>query len=384
MLSSLKQTNASASAEPIYVRTHIPMHDLTIANFRTKFFSSAVSTWKETADVAVAMSCARQVWFGLKDKFTDFPGRENTRSGIDFYEGAPAYKYLLRLVMGLESKYVREDSIKGQVFNCWNTYETRDEDGKKKLEKIMQDIKADSRFINAAVLDGYKHYKHEISARDLSGQQKGERILIVGCESRHGKLSNFTDGIARVTGNGRNTRVSEIIITHPDRSTLDKLYDEMQGLKGAGILACDVTRVPFGKLCQGIEKAKHVYVDMPMGSNQEAEEFIQLAWQTRLRTDNNLVMLRGAPEEKGFSTPFWENAELDNYISPEMIRADMSARVEHNKCLLDMADKAIDFCVGMRSRGQNPSLSKVKNFLAEVSENPITASELPAPKSAVA
>lgn len=346
------------------MRDFIPLQQLAVVNFRTQHLKADVRAWKESADVASAMSCARQVWFGTKDDFADFPRRDQSRTAVTYYEGAEAYKFMVQLVLGLDSKHVYENNVKGQVFSCWEQYQTSDAAKRKLLDRIMQDIKADSRHIDGAVLSGYKQHRHEISARDLSGQKKDDTILLVGANSGGGKLTNFTDGIARVTGNKRSNAAREIIVTHPDGTVRDSIYSQLRDMKIRGILQADISQVSFSDFSNTVEKSNRVYVDLPMGSDQEAEEHIVLSWQTRINQGNTLTYLRGNSNNMGFSTPLWEQAGLDSYISPEMIRADMSARNKHNRVVLQKADELIAFCTKLRVDGDSPSNAKVRDYLA--------------------
>lgn len=348
------------------MRDFIPLQQLAVVNFRTQHLKADVRAWKESADVASAMSCARQVWFGTKDDFADFPRRDQSRTAVTYYEGAEAYKFMVRLVLGIDSKHVYEDNIKGQIFNCWDQYETSDAAKRKLLDRIMQDVKADSRYVDAAVLSGFKYQRHEIAARDLSGQQKNDTILLVGTSNRHGKLSNFTDGIARVTGNKRGNAASEVIVTHPNSEIRYLVYSQLCDMKDRGVLKANISRVPFSDFCQAVEISDRVYVDMPMGSNPQAEEHMVLAWQTRIYQGNTLTHLRGNPDNMGFSTSLWEQANLNSYTSPEMIRADMAARSAHNRKILEEADKTVAFCTKLRAEGGCPSNSKVREYVTGI------------------
>jgi hypothetical protein len=338
--------------------------ELVVVNFRTKFFSDDIRRWKAGARIAIAESCNRQLWFGLQDDFAAFPGRE--RPDIDYHEGLDAYRFMLKVYCGLESDRIdriTDSSIKGQICAGWEEFVTDDARKKKAIDAIMTDIKADSRFVSAAALDDYKPRRHEISARDLSGQKKSDRVLLIGHLNDGGKLSKFTDGIARVTGNKRAGRVREIVLTHPDAKTLSAMADQMMTLKNSGIIAADVSRVSFKDLSRAIESVDRTYVDIPMGSMPDAEETIVLTWQTRIYQDNTLTHLRGNPHEMGSSSPLWADAALDNYVSPELIRHDMAQRAIHNQSVLENANKAIEYCAELRMRGEQPSHAKVREHL---------------------
>lgn len=341
---------------PIYMREFV------VVNFQTKFFDGDTRAWKAQAEnVAMAESCSRQVWFGLQDAFADFPGRG--RNVVNYFEDRDAYDFMLRLYLGLESKYMCEDSIKGQICDGWDAFQPTDARTKKVIDSIMQDMKADSRFVSSAILSSYKHYKQELAARDLSGQEKGDKALLIGSLNRHGKLSDFTDGLARVIGNKRAGRVDEIVVTNPDANVARVVYDHLRQLKTRGILAADIRRAGFGDLSKEIEKAERVYVDVPMGSNPDAEETIALTWATRVWRENTLTHMRGDPKNMGQSTEIWQGDYLDNYTSPEDIRADMAERGRHNSEVIQKALAAIKYCAKLRMEGDTPSNAKVKAFV---------------------
>lgn len=347
------------------MRQAIHLHELAIANFRTILLTAAeMHDWMEASDVALIESCSRQALLGFKKDFSNFPllGHPSNH----FYQGPDAYKFLVRLACGLESARVNEDNIKGQLFDGWDAYTTDDTGKRKALDSIMQDVKADSRFVHGATLSKFQFYRHELSARDLSGQQKGDTILVVGSRNRHGELSGFTEGIVSVTGNKRGGRVSQILVTSPDTQDLSAIHDKLRAMQVKGILAADIARIPFSQFGQHIERADRVFVDVAMGSNPVAEEQIVLAWQGRVRQDNRMVMLRGNPMANNASTGLWANAALSSYVSPEDIQADMRARGASNNRVLEAAKNAVEYCVSLRAKGESPSSAKVRGFVGEL------------------
>lgn len=347
------------------MRQAIHLHELAIANFRTTLLTSAdLRGWMEASDVALIESCSRQALLGFKKDFSAFPFLGHPSN--HFYEGPDAYKFLVRLACGLESARINEDNIKGQLFDGWDAYTTADTAKRKALDSIMQDVKADSRFVHGATLSKFQFYRHELSARDLSGQQKGETILVVGSRNRHGELSGFTEGIISVTGNNRGGRVSEILVTSPNTQDLSVIHDKLRAMKVKGVLAADIVRIPFAQIGRHIERADRVFVDIAMGSSPVAEGEIISVWQGRVRQDNKMVMLRGNPMANNTSTGLWADVPLTSYISPEDIQADMRARGAANSKILEAAKDAVEYCVSLRERGESPSNAKVRNFVGDL------------------
>lgn len=105
------------------------------------------------------------------------------------------------------------------------------------------------------------------------------------------------------------------------------------------------------------------YIDIPMGAYPEADEFIVNAWQSRENRGNKLTHMRGNPYNRALSDPLWEESELDNYISPEDIRAAMFERGRFNEELGQIAEQAFHFCADLRLQNKSPSDCKVRAFV---------------------
>lgn len=340
----------------------INLHELVVANFRTKHLSPEILDWFNSNDIAIAESCSRQAYFGLKKDFESFPPLADSNA-LKYFQGASAYRFLLRLACGLESARQAEDNIKGQLFEGWSKFEASNPETYKTLDTIMQQIKADSRYVSAAGLAHYKVYTHETVARDISGQEKGETMLLVASRGRHGGISSFSEKLMRVCGNNRNGRVDEIIVTSPETADLSYIFDEMLSLKRRGILAVDIKRASFPNFTRYVEQADHVYVDIAMGTHPDVEMQIISAWQNRVSKSNNLTLLRGDPTNNGASSGLWRDAGLDSYISPEDIRAAMTERMHTNIKAVADSECALEYCITLREKGESPSHAKVRDHL---------------------
>ncbi len=338
-----------------------PLAGLVVVNFLSKDMAEDTKMWKrKRPDILAASNCARQVWLGFEEDFHDFPLRQSPV--VQIYKDKKAYQFTLRLVCGLNSDRTCEPHVKGQVYEGWNPESTSVERAKR-VDRILQGLKADSRYIQEHALASHLAQRHEIAARDLSGQQKGDKILVIGSLNRHGKISSLTDGIIRVSGNDRAGRVGSISVMHPDSRILSTLYDDVFALKARGIIVADIKRTGFDNLSQAIEEADRVYVDLPMGQLLEADQTIVETWLTRIARENTLTHLRGNPLAMGCSTDLWQKAELDNYFSPEAIRSEMARRAHNNQVMFRRADNAIAFCAETRMQGRSPSHRTVAEHL---------------------
>ena len=343
--------------------------NLVVVNFWSKHLDERLRAWNEKSTVGYAETCNRQVWFGLEKDFRDFPMPEG--HAIKRRNGRDAYEFLLQLACGLDSNRIGEDRVKGEIFRNWDRYLDAQGKEKKKLAQIMDAIKADSRFV-AETLADMKQFRHEIAARDLSGMRPGDKIHVIADIDGREELSRTSDGIMRVTGNERKTRVDTIAITNPDPEKLTAAYAAAVALKDKAIITANIERTPFENLTLAFEKADRVYVDLAMGKHLAAEEEILYAWQGRVRRDNTLTSLRGSPEKMNMSIPLWEEAGLDNYVSPENIRAEMGLRHDHNSRVVEKAKQAIVYCADLRDAGIQPSHSKVRSYLRNL-DAPVAA-----------
>lgn len=343
-----------------YSRRMAPEEKLVVVNFRTKNTFPALNEWRERNAVAVAESCARQVWFGTAETFADFPRTD--RPGINILHGADAYAFLVKLMTGMDSPKKGETNIKGQFFAQWDAFKEQEPQAGKELEPVLQHLKADSRSIQNQILSGHKMHEHGLAARDLSGLKKGATVLLVGHLSRHGNIGEYGEKVVRSINN-RSHQAERIIVTHPDRKVAKQIMAELKLLKDKKIIRCPVEEVSFEDLPIAMELADYSFVDMPMGENTSADEYIINVWQSRENKENTLIHMRGNPACRGYSDPIWEEAGLDNYISPEDIRREMFERGRFNKELSEIAELAFTHCGEVRLAGGCLSDRKMRDFV---------------------
>jgi hypothetical protein len=116
---------------------------------------------------------------------------------------------------------------------------------------------------------------------------------------------------------------------------------------------------PFVDLIEGVEQLDHLYIDLPMGQIPLADDFLIEAWQERKRRDNTMTHMRGSPQDRGLSIEPWTTAALDNYISPEAVRAEVQRRNKVKKELWEEAKVAFDISAALRAQDIKPDKASV-------------------------
>lgn len=337
--------------------------DLVVVNFRSVLLSQAICDWRAATPVAMAESCSRQIWFGEKSDFETFPKPtpadgsipKQPRPQFEYYEGRAAYAFLLKLISGMDSIREGETNIAGQFYPGWTRYTNDHPHRAKRLDTIIQHLRADSALIRSEIVSGIKPKRHELAARTLSRQAGGDIALVIGSLNDNNVLSSFTDGIVKALGNNRKSRVCEIVVTHPDPGTTGRLLHEVSLLKKTGYVQNAVSAVDFTELASAFENTDRVYVDIPMNSIPGADQTLIDTWKRHANPDNTLTHLRGEPANRGLSSPEWAGAGLQNYISPEDIRAEMVNIDRNNAVLRVRAMEAIAFCTDLRHNRLSPS-----------------------------
>lgn len=329
----------------------IQVADLVLVDFRSRHLTPAIRLWKEQNAVPFAESCSRQIWYGIETDFKDFP---NDSPNIALLKGADAYKLLLSLISGFESKRLGETHIRHQFFNGWHAFEQSHPDTADSYRSLIKQLKTDTTYIQDYITNDWKVSREEYAALGVSGQGKGDKILIVGSLTRAGQVSLTTTELIKVCESKQKPDRDFLSITHPDPEVLKQIEHDMRLLQSAGIIRLNIQYLPFEDLPQHLEKNDRIYVTMAMGSAPENEaEFVQ-TWNTRIRRDNTLICLRGKPEMRGASVAPWNNSQLDNYTSPEDVRGEMAQRATSNKFLKQRGAHAFEVFADLRVEGKSP------------------------------
>lgn len=293
-----------------------------------------------------AESCDDQIWYGSTDDFEDFPFPDGRGDEIKVMEGAEGYKFLLDTVSGFRSRRLGETHIKSQFHDGWRVFLEEHPEEAQDYETFVADLKRDVKYIQEEVASGLKTLKHSTTARDLSGQKKGDSVLLVASVGKSGLLGEMSKQMISLIENKQDPSKKKgekgryLTITHPDRKTLMSIQDQLEKMKTEGKVRSSISYVGFSRIGEQFETADQVYVDMPMGANEEAEQAVIEAWLNRVREDNMLTQIRGNPETRMQSTPLWLNPLLDSsgYIAPEQIIEENTERRERNAQIIKNVD----------------------------------------------
>ncbi len=333
----------------------VGIHDLVVADFRTENMQDQVRQWRISNHVPYAESCARQIWFGSTQAFETFPSDKIHGHSYTLHHGANAYQHLMRLNLGLLSRQFGETNIAGQFYNGWAEMHKTYPEKAKPYDTLVQQLTNDTRLIRGLIMPDWKMKVHELAARDLSGMQNQDSVLVIGHLTEKGHISPMTDMLVRKLTSNENMRAREVLITHPDPQTKNKLLEELKGLKDSKRIRGDVSAFDFDDLSVAFELYDRVYITMPMGLNPEADQTIINAWKGRNAEENTITHLRAPAENMAASLKPWIIADLDNYTSPEDIREEMVKRERNNTKLAQDAENTILKCIQLRLQGLQPS-----------------------------
>ena len=316
--------------------------------------ADSAKAWRQSHEdeLFIASNCAHRLWIGSNRPFADFP--EDGRKNLEILTKKDAYRHMLRMLSGIDSPRSCETHVRSQFKQKWLVFRAESPAVAVSLETVYGQMMTDSGFVSDQILSDYRELKHENSARALSGQKKGDKVLIVADVNRHSNLAQYTERMIRLSENKQGGIKDFLTLTHPDPKTLERLKQVVASLQSEKKIRCAVAFKPFDEIAKSFEENDRVYVDTAMDSNPEADLQVIQAWNNRVRTDNTLTHMRGNPQARGFSSEAWENANLDNYISPEDIRAELSARTKSNPLVIQRAEKAIEVFAEIRAEGKAP------------------------------
>ena len=340
--------------------SNVTVQKLAVIDFMTDYLTPEMSAWKDEARVPYAASCARQIWYGELDDFSDFPLPENTDNFL-LLRGPEAYAHLLKVISGFESKRVGETHVRGQFYDSWRIMRESYPEEAKRFERLVGQLRMDASFVQNSISSNFAEKCEAKSARDISGQVKGDKVLIVAGKSRYGDVNDLTERMARVCENLQKRNMDFISVTHPTME--DKLRTATEVWKSSKKLKSKIDVVAFDDIGRAVEEADRVYVLSAMGEDLEADTLLTQAWAGRVRDDNTLVHLRGNPAKRGASTEPWASLNDDeSYFSPEDVRAEMQRRGRSNNQVVKNAMAAFEICADLRVQGRLPKNEIPRNM----------------------
>lgn len=324
--------------------------DLVVFDFNSDNLPRKVAGWKQNTAAPFGQNCRRNLYYGFTEDFNKFP-EDHLDRAYTKCKGVDAYAYLLQFAAGYEHGRYRTHNTH-QFFRTWSESTRNHPDTGEKYKRLVSILTSDSKFIQKHITDHYKEQRKEIIARDLSGLKRGDDVLVVGSLDDQGDLSAFTSGMIRTAESKQKGRKGFITLTHPDNEKLAAMKDKVHEINGgkhpfhSGISYADPDEIALA-----IEMSDKVYIALPMGAVEGADQVIVDAWQNRVRRDNVLTHFHSNPLDKGVMTPAWEQAKLDKFVSPIDIREENVARGDKNAEVIVKAEQAIWNCAQLRSQG---------------------------------
>lgn len=311
--------------------------NLYLIKFDVKHLTPEIKQWREEGHSSYIAPCLNQCLYGREEDFDSFPIDVENDNHFRVERGEQAYRFLLETVSGFRSKDVGETHSRRQFIDGWRDFSSNNPDISKHYQKFVADVKKDSLHLQENILLDHKNTKRVPVVRDLSGQKKGDTVLVIGEVGTGDHIGGYGKDIIKNTENcqdpngkmmGRN---DFILLTHPDPVVMDVLRKEIADLQSRGEVRSNIVFTEFSDLSKHFEQCDRVYVDMAMGHDEIADQVIIDTWRDRVRQDNTLTHMRGDPKTMHESTGNWvEACDLKGIILPEDVTDEITVRLEKN------------------------------------------------------
>ena len=345
----------------------VDISNFAVVNFMSSELTPEVEAWRVDAKVCSAQSCARQTWFGYYDDMASFPIGSIKSEKIDFLKGKEAYLFMLRLMLGLETKKnIAETNICGQMNRGWEVFQERMPEEATKLRPIYDALTADSRFIRGRVLDN-QHIAPTLAnaANRLSQKKGGEVVTIVAHGERNGgSLSQETVDLMKRFAAVKKNFASTLYLMAADDTLKAMLEKEVRDMSAKGYLHADVSievkTATLRNLLTTFNQSHLVFCAKPMApqdsSQQEFDEDLILAWDTRaaMAPRGRFIHLKGVPQDRGASSKLWRDFGLKDYCSPENVANEQDAIRVNNERVLGIAMANTSHFARLRFAGTQP------------------------------
>ncbi len=325
------------------------IQNLMVLDYHPSEIHQDLRSWRERADVAAGQNCTRRLFYGFEDEFSDFPYHVLTQAPSKL-QGVDAYAHLVQFCLGFENGHYHTHN-KRQFFEYWALSAVKGSVGEK-YSGLVAFLQTDSSFLHTHITSRYQELRDEVIARDISGQKKGDRVLVIGNPAHiNGRddLSAFTQGIIQVSESKQKGQKGFITLTHPDRDVLEKMKIRIEEMEARGFLRSGISYVDYSELSKAIEGCQCVYITLPMGSNEIAERQIVDAWDGRVNRGNVLTHLQGEQRAKGKPSGLWRNVDLDSFLSIDDVRREMERRRAANLDIVGIAEQACRRCAEFRA-----------------------------------
>ena len=93
--------------------------------------------------------------------------------GVEVYQGADAYRFMLEIACGLHSKIQGESEIFGQIKQAWKEYHTAEPVASKPLNTLVQHLFADTKRVRTEFLHGIGGQSYAGATQKLLNLKKG-------------------------------------------------------------------------------------------------------------------------------------------------------------------------------------------------------------------
>jgi hypothetical protein len=350
----------------------LPIADLCVADFKTSELPVKIKptfqSWKDkklNTRIAIAEACSRNIYYGASCEFSNLP---QLQPSSKYYNGVDAYKFLMTFILGFgNSEGAYDPAAKARFMDGWSKLAKRNSQTEQIYRPMLSNLALDCHLIEKAMRSKVKPQHTWLIARELSQQQKGDSILIIGEEntdSHH--LSNLTAKIATtVNGKGLLTP-SGIGYSHPKDDTSHRIGQKLKSLYRKHNLDQAFYHSQFSELELAFELHDCVFITMEMGTNPEEEKRIINAWNNRTRRDNTLVHLARANRNNRDAEILWTKNNLDNYTSPmDIIGIARERVVTFEKVKLSVLG-SIETIASMRLYKQQPSMANIEDLFKDI------------------
>jgi len=345
------------------MNVYIPnLSDLALVHFGSKNLCSMVREWAGANSFAPLESCARQVWAGHSSTFKDFPFNE-AEQDISMLTGSQAYQFALELLTGLKSERVGENHVVRQFREKWEQFRSEHPSLEEKLRPYMEALEKDIGQIRSKIIDHIIPFRYQKALQIVSGQSKGDKILVVGHMAKTGEPSDDMKETIHFLGNNRNGRplVNEIAVIAMNVSEAKAICAWIKTQQNQKRIHPDIIINVIDKddLAIAVEVYDRFYMTSTLGKNIDLEEELKFAWKKRMKTNNTITLLRGQPELRGNTPEDWVDMKASGVRIAEDIWEALGQIKTHNSKLVSLANEMIEFCCRSREAGSSP---QYKNF----------------------
>ncbi|MDD3020242.1 MAG: hypothetical protein PHX61_04580 [Alphaproteobacteria bacterium] len=339
-----------------------------LVHFGSKHLSEQVRLWAEQNAFASLESCARQVWASFDDALNGFP-LKNGQQEMTLLKGFDAYKYTLELMLGLKSDRIGEDHITRQMRERWAQFAELHPELESELRPVYTTLERDSHMIRAKIVNHMVPARHTKAIQLASGQIKGDNILVTGHLSKSGEPSDDFRDLLLFLCNNRNGKplVNQVAISTATQQETNHILNWFARHQDQKRVHPEIRAVgvSYEDANIAVEVYDRIYMTSTMGKLPELEGSYREAWVGKMRQDNTLTILRGAPSLMGYSSEEWTSVKDSRTILPETIWDVLGKIKAHNDRLAANALRYAEYCAHTRVSGQSPStdfISRDKNY----------------------